>query len=150
MKDDFHNYLPTVMFCGTPCICGMHFCTFNITGDYEEFRSDSTIFVLFNKSEIWTKFLISPVITDNCTTKADHILELSGLEHFVFMVSTIIHVNGVWRLNVKHKFFFKRIFLSPGPDRVVTIKSRNFTIAKVCCCMGLYWCTRGCKLGAHP
>ena len=32
----------------------------------------------------------------------------------------------------------KEIFLSPGHDRVVTIKSRNFSIAKVWCCLGLY------------
>ena len=39
--------------------------------------------------------------------------------------------------------------MSPGHDRVFTIKSRNFSIAKVCCCMGLYWSIRGCNLAAH-
>jgi len=42
-----------------------------------------------------------------------------------------------------------QIFLSPGHDRVVTIKSRNFSIAKVWCCMCLFWSTRGCYLAAH-
>ena len=44
--------------------------------------------------------------------------------------------------------FFKRFF-SPGHDRVITIKSRNFSIVKVSCCMGWYWSTRGCNLQAH-
>ena len=36
--------------------------------------------------------------------------------------------------------FFKRDFLSPGHDWVVTIKSRNFfSIAKVWCCLGFYF-----------
>ena len=34
--------------------------------------------------------------------------------------------------------FLKEIFLSSGHDRIVAIKSRNFPIAKVWCCMGLY------------
>ena len=44
---------------------------------------------------------------------------------------------------------FKEIFLSPGHDRVVTIKSQNFSIAKVWCSLGLYWSTKGCNLAAH-
>ena len=38
----------------------------------------------------------------------------------------------------KTNFFKKSFFLSPGHYWVVTIKSRNFSIAKVWCCMGLY------------
>ena len=34
-------------------------------------------------------------------------------------------------------FFFKKFFLSPGHDQVVTIKSRNFSIVKVWCCLGI-------------
>ena len=34
--------------------------------------------------------------------------------------------------------FLKRFFLSPRHDRVVTIKSQNFSFAKVWCCLGLY------------
>ena len=45
--------------------------------------------------------------------------------------------------------FLKEIFLSPWHDRFVTIKSWNFSIGKVWCCMGLYWSTRGCNLAAH-
>ena len=43
----------------------------------------------------------------------------------------------------------KEICLSPGHDRVVRIKSRNLFIAKVRCCLGLYWSIRGCYLAAH-
>ena len=42
--------------------------------------------------------------------------------------------------------FLKEIFLSRGHDRVVKIK---FFIAKVLCCPGLYWSTRGCNLVLH-
>ena len=44
--------------------------------------------------------------------------------------------------------FFFIVFLRDH-DRVVTIKSWNFSIAKVWCCMDLYWSTRGCNLAAH-
>ena len=47
-----------------------------------------------------------------------------------------------------HHFFLKKdFFLSPGHDQVVTIRSRNFSIVKVWCCLGLY--CRGCNLAAH-
>ena len=46
-------------------------------------------------------------------------------------------------------YFFKRYFLFSVHDRVVTIKSRNFSFAKVWCCPGLYWSTRGCNLAVH-
>ena len=36
----------------------------------------------------------------------------------------------------KSKFIKKKMFLSPGHDRVVTIESRNFSIAKDWCCRG--------------
>ena len=46
--------------------------------------------------------------------------------------------------------FFKKIFLSPGHDRVVTIKSRNFFYCESLTLSGfLYWVTRGCNLTAH-
>ena len=45
--------------------------------------------------------------------------------------------------------FLKEIFFTQGHDRVVTIKSRNFSVAKVWCRMVLYWSTRGCNLAAH-
>ena len=48
-----------------------------------EYDQISTIFVWFNKIEIWTKFSISPVIlTADRTNKADHILEIPGLREF--------------------------------------------------------------------
>ena len=48
-----------------------------------------------------------------------------------------------WTLQILQDFF-----LSPGHDRVVTIKSRNFSIARVCC-LGFYWSTRGSNMAAH-
>ena len=50
----------------------------------------------------------------------------------------------------KQSFFLKEIFLSPGHDRVVTIKSRNFFYCEsLVLSWFLYWSTRGCNLGAH-
>ena len=52
--------------------------------------------------------------------------------------------------NVLNKIFFKRDFLSPGHDRVVTIKSRNFFYCERLVLSGfLYWSSRGCNLAAH-
>ena len=45
--------------------------------------------------------------------------------------------------------FLKEFFLSPGHDRVVTIKSRNFLLQKFGVVLGLYWSTRGCNLASH-
>ena len=62
--------------------------------------------------------------------------------------------NPLFKTILKIKFqvlidIFWKDFLSPGHDRVVTIKSRDFSIAKVWRCMGLYWSTRGCDLAGH-
>ena len=44
--------------------------------------------------------------------------------------------------------FLKEFFLSPGHDRVVTIKSRNFLLQKFGVVLGLYW-SMCCNLAAH-
>ena len=57
----------------------------------------------------------------------------------------ILHKRIVDFCNLKRNL--KVIFLH---DRVVTIKSRNFSFAKVWCFfLSLYWSTRGCNLAAH-
>ena len=43
----------------------------------------------------------------------------------------------------------KEMFLFPGHDQVVTIESRNFSIAKVYFCRGFYWSAGGCNLAVH-
>ena len=51
----------------------------------------------------------------------------------------------IWCSQIK-----KEIFLSPGHDRVVTIKSRIFFYCESLVLSGfLYWSTRGCNLAAH-
>ena len=46
--------------------------------------------------------------------------------------------NATFNKIIQIKKNVKEIFLSSGHDQVVTIISRNFSIAKVWCCMGLY------------
>ena len=56
----------------------------------------------------------------------------------------------VLTLKLGDNLFLKEIFLSPGHDRVVTIKSQNFFYCESLVLSGfLYWSTRGCNLAAH-
>ena len=59
----------------------------------------------------------------------------------------------VWSFRFKWFFFEKvNIFLENFKKRFVCPQDMigNFFIAKVWCCLGLYWSTRGCNLAAHP
>ena len=80
------------------------FCAFNITGDIKNLVQISTILVLFNKIEIRTKFLLSPVI--DSTKKQTTFWKCQ--DHFVVIVSRIILLKVGWQLNVTNKFNVQR------------------------------------------
>ena len=65
------------------------------------------------------------------------------------MFSRPAHSRKIWKRSSSLSFL-KEIFLAPGHDRVVTVKSRNFFYWESLVLSGfLYWSTRGCNLAAH-
>ena len=77
------------------------FCAFNIARDMNNFVQISTILLLFNKIEIWTKLFMPPVILKAQKTQTTF---WKSPGNYVIIVSRIIHVKVDRILNVTNKF----------------------------------------------
>ena len=64
---------------------------------------------VFNKIEIWTKFIISPIIL-TAQKRQTTFWKCQDQENFVVIVSRIIYVKVGWQLNVTKKLKFKDDF----------------------------------------
>ena len=61
-----------------------------------------------------------------------------------------LHANNKNKLSAHMLTYpFLKRFFSPKDMSGCYDQIRNFSIAKVWCCMDLYWSTRGCNLAAH-
>ena len=80
------------------------FCAFNINGDMKKFVQISTFLVLFNKIEIWSKFLESPEGGNIDNTKKTR-LENARIRRILWLLfQESVRGKVGSRLNVTHKF----------------------------------------------